>query len=54
MKRSCGKESTEVWLIQKNRKRKGKLLPENEETSGQKSHANTNTWKLNEIFWCLS
>ena len=29
----------------KNRKRKGKLLPKNEEISGRKAH--TNTWKLN-------
>ena len=33
-------------IIQKNRKRKGKLLPKNEEISGQKAH--TNTWKLDQ------
>ena len=31
----------------KNRKRKGKLLPKNEEISGQKSHTNTRKLDLN-------
>ena len=45
IKRPCGKKNTKVRITQKNRKRTRKLIPKNEEISGQKAH--TNTQKLN-------